>query len=194
MDLTTASSPALRLDLPLSRARALSLRAGQTVRLYGVMYTARDAAHARMTEALAAGEGLPFDPEGATIYYCGPTPGRPPRLIGSAGPTTSSRMDKYAPALYRAGVRATLGKGERALSVREACRETGSVYLVTVGGAGALLGSRIVAAEVVAYPELGPEAVRRIVVEDFPAWVAYDAGGLSIFPGDQPLGPVGRAD
>jgi len=151
------------------------------------MFTARDAAHARLVEALATGAPLPFDLAGAVIYYCGPTPGPPPRPIGAAGPTTSSRMDAYAPALYQAGVRATLGKGERALAVREACREFGGLYLITVGGAGALLGSRVLSAEVVAYPELGPEAVRRLVVADFPAWVAYDAHGGSLFPADSDL-------
>jgi fumarate hydratase subunit beta len=177
----------LRIDLPLDRERALALRAGQAVRLYGEMLTARDAAHARLLAALEAGAPLPVDLTEATIYYCGPTPGRPPRLIGSAGPTTSSRMDSHAPALYQAGVRATLGKGERSLGVREACRECGAVYLITVGGAGALLGSRIVDAEVVAYPDLGPEAIHRLVVEDFPAWVAYDARGGTIFPGEEEL-------
>lgn len=166
---------------------ALSLRAGQAVRLFGEMFTARDAAHARLWAALDAGESLPLKLKGATVYYCGPTPGRPPRVIGAAGPTTSSRMDKYAPALYQAGLRATLGKGERSLPVREACREYGAVYLATVGGGGALLGSRIVEAEVIAYPDLGPEAIRRLVVEDFPAWVAYDAQGGSIFPGEEDL-------
>jgi fumarate hydratase subunit beta len=177
----------LRIDLPLDRELALTLRAGQAVRLYGELLTARDAAHARLVAALEAGEPLPVELAGVTLYYCGPTPGRPPRAIGAAGPTTSSRMDKYAPALYRAGVRATLGKGERALAVREACRESGTLYLVTVGGAGALLGSRITQAEVVAYPDLGPEAIRRIVVADFPAWVAYDAHGGTIFPGEEDL-------
>ena len=177
----------LRIDLPLDRDRALALRAGQELRLYGELLTARDAAHARLVAALEAGEPLPVELAGATIYYCGPTPGRPPRVIGAAGPTTSSRMDKYAPALYRAGVRATLGKGERAPAVREACRESAVLYLVSVGGAGALLGSRITAAEVVAYPDLGPEAIRRITVADFPVWVAYDAHGGTIFPGEEDL-------
>jgi fumarate hydratase subunit beta len=177
----------LRIDLPLDRERALALRAGQAVRLYGEMLTARDAAHARLVAALEAGEPLPVELAEATIYYCGPTPGRPSRAIGAAGPTTSSRMDQYAPALYRAGVRATLGKGERAPAVREACRECGALYLVTVGGAGALLGSRVTAAAVVAYPDLGPEALRRLVVADFPAWVAYDAQGGTIFPGEEDL-------
>ena len=178
----------IRVDLPLTEDAARALRAGQALRLFGEIYTARDAAHARLQETLAAGEAPPFPLAGATLYYCGPTPGRPPRPIGAAGPTTSSRMDKYAPGLYAAGVRATLGKGERAREVREACRDTGAVYLVTVGGAGALLGSRIQQAEVVAYTELGPEAIRRLVVADFPAWVAYDVFGDSIFPSDEPLG------
>ena len=177
----------LRIELPLDPERALLLRAGRDVRLYGEVFTARDAAHARLVAALEAGEPLPVELADATLYYCGPTPGRPPRVIGAAGPTTSSRMDKYASVLHQAGVRATMGKGERAVEVREACREHGAVYLVTVGGGGALLGSRIVAAEVVAYPDLGPEALRRIFVEDFPAWVAYDAHGRSIFPTEEDL-------
>lgn len=182
-----AEAAALRLDLPLDADRALRLRAGQALHLYGEILTARDAAHARLAAALEAGDPLPVDLTEATIYYCGPTPGRPPRLLGAAGPTTSSRMDRYAPTLYRAGVRATLGKGERSRAVREACRECGAVYLVTLGGAGALLGSRITAAEIVAYPELGPEAIHRLVVENFPAWVAYDAHGGTIFPGEEDL-------
>lgn len=177
----------VRLDLPLDAEMTLGLRAGQPVRLFGELYTARDAAHTRLLSALQTEEQLPFELAGATLYYCGPTPGRPPRAIGAAGPTTSSRMDKFAPDLYAAGVRATLGKGPRVVAVREACCEHGAVYLVTVGGAGALLGSRIVEAEIIAYPELGPEAVRRLVVADFPAWVAYDAQGGSIFPGDENL-------
>ncbi len=188
--MTKAPEP-LRVDLPLEAATALALRAGQALRLFGEMFTARDAAHARLMEALTAGEPLPFDLAGALIYYCGPTPGPPPRPIGAAGPTTSSRMDKYTPALYRAGVRATLGKGERTRAVREACREFGGLYLITVGGAGALLGSRVLSAEVVAYPDLGPEAVRRLVVADFPAWVAYDAHGGSLFPADSDLPGAG---
>lgn len=177
----------VRIDLPLEAESVRALRANQALRLYGVMYSARDAAHARLVRALETGEPLPFDLAGATIYYCGPTPATPTRPLGAAGPTTSSRMDKYAPQLYAAGVRATLGKGERAPAVREACREYGTVYLVTVGGAGAYLGSRVREAEVVAYADLGPEAIRRLVVEDFPAWVAYDAWGESLFPEDQPL-------
>ncbi|NLO72867.1 MAG: TRZ/ATZ family protein [candidate division WS1 bacterium] len=178
---------AARLDLPLTRGAVLQLRAGQAARLFGPMYTARDAAHARLREALRTGESAPFPLAGSTIYYCGPTPGRLPETLGAAGPTTSSRMDAYAPELYASGILATLGKGERSLAVREACRNYGTVYLVTVGGAGALLGSRVVAAETLAYPDLGPEAIRRLIVKDFPVWVAYDAHGGSIFPGDLPL-------
>lgn len=179
----------MRLELPLDPAILPGLYAGQPVRLFGELFTARDAAHARLVAALEAGEELPLPLVGATLYYCGPTPGRPPRVIGAAGPTTSSRMDKYAPVLYRAGLLATLGKGERAREVREACRDYGGVYLVTVGGGGALLGSRVQEAEVIAYPDLGPEAIRRLVVEDFPAWVAYDTQGRSIFPGEEDLPP-----
>src|ERR1039458_2447099 len=134
-----AEDAPVRIDLPLDRERALALRAGQAARLYGEMLTARDAAHARLVAALEAGAPLPVGLADATIYYCGPTPGRPPRVIGAAGPTTSSRMDKYAPALYRAGVRARLAKGGRAPAGRGACRESAVLSLVSVGGAGALL-------------------------------------------------------
>ena len=179
----------LRLDCPLSAEAVRGLHAGQAVRLFGELLMARDAAHARLVAALEAGEPLPVALDGALLYYCGPTPGRPPRPVGAAGPTTSSRMDSYAPTLYAAGVRATLGKGERSPEVREACRRHETVYLVAVGGAGALLGQCLREAEVIAYPELGPEALRRVRVEDFPAWVAYDAQGNSIFPGEGPLAP-----
>jgi len=177
-------SEAIRLATPLTVEAAKSLRAGDRVLISGPLYTARDAAHKRLTDLLKAGEPLPFDPEGAVIYYCGPTPAPLGRPIGSAGPTTSSRMDAYAPLLHAHGVRATLGKGPRSAAVRTALQEHGAVYLAAVGGAGALLAERIVAAETVAFEDLGTEAVRRLTVEDFPAIVAYDSHGRSAFAGD----------
>lgn len=171
----------LRIEPPLTETLARSLRAGQPVRISGVLYAARDAAHARMVQALDRGERLPFDPAGAILYYVGPTPGHSGQIVGSAGPTTSARMDAYAPRLFELGVRGTIGKGERSPAVVEAMRRHGAVYFAAIGGAGALLGRAIVSAEVVAYPDLGTEALRKLVVKDFPAWVAQDAGGGSIF-------------
>ncbi|NLW50005.1 MAG: TRZ/ATZ family protein [Candidatus Brocadiaceae bacterium] len=170
-----------RLTTPLDDARVLPLHAGDRVVLTGVVYTARDAAHKRMVEALAAGRQLPFDPRGQVIYYVGPSPAPPGRVIGAAGPTTSGRMDAYAPALYRAGIRATIGKGGRSPEVRRAVAECRALYLAAVGGAGALLARCIRQVEVVAYAELGPEAVRRLIVEDFPAVVVNDAHGGDLY-------------
>jgi fumarate hydratase subunit beta len=175
------------LSLPLSLTDLCTLRAGDSVELTGTIFTARDAAHKRLVDALADTGHFPVDLTGQTIYYCGPTPAPPGRPIGSAGPTTSARMDAYAPTLHAAGVRATIGKGDRDAAVRESCRQHGAVYLVAVGGAGALLSDRICGARVVAYEDLGPEAVRELRVERFPAIVAYDAHGGSVFPGDEPL-------
>ena len=169
------------IEPPLTEALVRSLRAGQPVRISGVLYAARDAAHARMVQALDRGEPLPFDPSGAVIYYVGPTPGHSGQVVGSAGPTTSERMDAYAPRLIERGVRGTIGKGERTAPVVDAMRRHGAVYFAAIGGAGALLGRAIVSAEVIAYPDLGPEALRRLVVKDFPAWVAQDSQGGSIF-------------
>jgi len=173
----------LRPPLALESVKALS--AGDAVRISGVIYTARDAAHRRLVDLLEADEPLPIDLEGAVIYYCGPTPAPPGRPIGSAGPTTSSRMDAYAPLLHARGVRATIGKGPRSAALRAALQEHGAAYLAAVGGAGALLAERVVAAEMVAFEDLGPEAIRKLTVEDFPAIVAYDAHGGSAFAGDE---------
>ena len=175
------------IKLPLQFDIIAQLRAGDSVRLSGAVYTARDAAHQRLISTLEAGQQLPIDLDGSVIYYCGPTPAPPERVIGAAGPTTSSRMDTFAPRLYAAGVQATIGKGQRAAQVRQACREYGSVYLIATGGAGALLSEFIMQAEVVAYAELGPEAVRKLTVAEFPVLVGYDAHGGSIFPGDEDL-------
>ena len=175
------------IKLPLTADVIAQLRAGDSVRLSGAIYTARDAAHQRLISALEAGQQLPIDLDGSVIYYCGPTPAPPERVIGAAGPTTSSRMDTFAPQLYAAGVQATIGKGQRAAQVRQACREYGSLYLIASGGAGALLSSFISDAQVVAYGDLGPEAVRKLTVAEFPVLVGYDAHGGSIFPGDEDL-------
>ena len=149
--------------------------------LSGVIYTARDAAHKRLVQALNNGESLPFDLSGQTIYYCGPTPARPGQVIGSAGPTTSMRMDAYTPQLLAAGVKAMIGKGSRSLAVREAIRTYKAVYLAAVGGIGALLARCIKEAEVIAYEDLGAEAIMRLRVADFPAIVANDIYGKDLF-------------
>ncbi len=175
------TQPIIDITTPLNEAQARSLKAGDEVRLRGVVYTARDAAHRRMVEALDRGEALPFPLEGAVIYYVGPSPGRPGQVIGSAGPTTSGRMDAYAPRLIALGLRGMIGKGDRGPAVVEAMRQYGAVYFAATGGAGALLGRCIQSAEIVAYEDLGTEAVRRLTVEDFPALVAIDAAGRSMF-------------
>ena len=176
-----------KLTLPLDEKTACSLRAGDVVHLTGPMYTARDAAHARLMELINRGEELPIELQDQVIYYCGPTPAPPGRPIGAAGPTTSYRMDDYAPELHARGLRASIGKGNRSGHVRQALRRHHGVYFVAVGGAGALLSDRILSAEVVAYPELGPEAIRRLEVKDFPVIVAYDCLGGTAFVGEKPL-------
>jgi fumarate hydratase subunit beta len=175
------SREVIQVPAPLFRDRARTLTAGQAVALSGVIYTARDAAHRRLIELLDAGKPLPFDPEGAVIYYCGPSPARPGRIIGASGPTTSYRMDPFARRLYEAGVTATIGKGRRSADVRKALVETGSVYLAALGGAGALLSLTVEDLKVIAWPELGPEAVHRLVVRDFPAVVAGDVHGRDLY-------------
>ena len=176
-----AQESPVTLSTPLAEADVLPLRAGDKVSLNGIIYSARDSAHKRMVESLVKGEELPFDPEGAVIYYMGPSPAPEGRPIGAAGPTTSYRMDSFAPALYRAGVRATIGKGGRSQTVRDAIVEFRGLYLAAVGGAGALLSQCIREAEVIAYADLGPEAVRRLVVEDFPAVVVNDTEGNDLY-------------
>jgi len=172
---------AKRIQTPLAREDAASLRAGDWVLLTGVIYTARDQAHRRMVEAMVAGRELPVSLMGQTIYYCGPTPARPGRVIGSAGPTTSSRMDKYLEPLLGLGVLATIGKGERSKEAKALFQRFGALYLVSIGGAGAYLSERIKKARVAAWPDLGPEAVHELWVRDFPALVAYDAEGGDYF-------------
>ena len=169
------------IQTPLDERAVLELRAGDAVAISGVIYSARDAAHLRMSVALERGEALPFDVEGQIIYYVGPTPAKPGQPVGSAGPTTSSRMDRFAPALHAAGLRATIGKGYRTQPVRDALVEHRSVYLAALGGSGALLSRHIRSASVIAYHDLGPEAVHRFEVEAFPAIVVNDAYGGDLY-------------
>ena len=167
--------------LPLSEKVIESLKAGDSLLISGVLYVARDAAHKRMVEALDKGEPLPFDIKGQTIYYMGPSPAPPGKVIGSAGPTTSSRMDVYTPRLLAAGLKGIIGKGARAQEVKEALNKYKAVYLAAVGGAGALLSKTIIKSEIIAYPELGPEAILRIEVKDFPATVINDIYGGDLY-------------
>lgn len=166
---------------PIDEKIRKKLCAGDSISLSGIIYTARDAAHKLLVEALAAGTPLPFDLRGQTIYYMGPTPARPGQVIGSCGPTTSSRMDAFTPALLAAGLGAMIGKGERSTEVREALKRHHAVYFVTYGGAGALLAKTVRKAETIAYPELGAEAIMRLEVEDFPVIVANDTRGGDLF-------------
>ncbi len=170
-----------KLTTPLTDDAVRQLTAGDVVLLSGTVYTARDAAHKRIVQALDREEEPPFALQGAVIYYVGPTPAPPGRPIGSAGPTTSYRMDAFASRLYGLGVKATMGKGKRAPEVKEAMQEHTSVYLGATGGAGALLSQRIKEAKVIAYEDLGPEAVRQLTVEEFPALVVNDAFGGELY-------------
>ena len=174
-------SDIIRISAPLDAETARSLRAGQRVLLSGVIYTARDAAHRRLCELLDAGGEPPFPLEGAVIYYCGPAAAPPGRPIGAAGPTTSYRMDAYAPRLIERGVRGMIGKGERSGAVAEAMCEYGAVYLAATGGAGALLAGCVVECEVIAWDDLGAEAVRRLTVRDMPLTCAQDAAGGDLY-------------
>ena len=169
------------ISLPLTKEDALSLRAGDYVYLTGTMYTARDAAHKRMQEALDVGESLPVDLQGNAVYYMGPSPAREGRPIGSAGPTTSSRMDKYAPALLDMGLAAMIGKGKRSAAVKEAIVRNRAVFFAAVGVAGALISKAITASETVAYEDLGTEAIRKLSVKDFPVIVVMDAVGNDLY-------------
>ena len=166
---------------PIDKERAKELRAGDYVCLTGTIYTARDAAHKRMDEALERGEELPLEMRNNVIYYMGPSPAREGRPIGSAGPTTASRMDKYAPALLDLGLTGMIGKGKRSEAVKEAIVRNGAVYFAAVGGAGALLAGSIKASEVIAYDDLGTEAVRKLEVENFPVIVVIDSTGQDLY-------------
>lgn len=169
------------IQVPISKEAAKQLRAGDYVYLTGTIYTARDAAHKRMQEALDAGQPLPISMEGNVIYYMGPSPAREGRPIGSAGPTTASRMDKYAPNLLDLGLGAMIGKGKRSQAVIDAIIRNGSVYFAAVGGAGALLSQRILSSQVVAYDDLGTEAIRKLEVRDFPVIVVIDCEGNNLY-------------
>ena len=166
-----------KITAPLSKETVLSLRAGEQVLLSGVIYTARDAAHARFCAALDEGRELPLDLRGQTIFYAGPTPAPAGKPIGSVGPTTSARMDAYTPRILRYGVNALIGKGERNETVREALRETGAVYFTALGGCAAYMAACVNTCDVVAYEDLGTESVKRLTVTDLPLTVAADAWG-----------------
>lgn len=169
------------ISLPLKEEDIENLKAGDYVYLSGVMYTARDAAHKRMEETIKKGEPLPFPIEGSTLYYMGPSPAREGRVIGSAGPTTSSRMDKYTPGLLDMGMKGMIGKGKRSVAVSEALVRNHGVYFAAVGGAGALLSKAIKTSEVIAYDDLGTEAIRRMEVENFPVIVVIDKNGNNLY-------------
>lgn len=169
------------VKVPLNREDAKSLKVGDYVYLTGTIYSARDAAHKRMSEALEKGEALPIEMEGNVIYYMGPSPAREGRAIGSAGPTTSGRMDAYAPTLLDLGLRGMIGKGKRTNEVKDAVVRNGAVYFAAVGGAGALLSHCIKKAEVVAYDDLGPEAIHKLEVEELPAVVVMDSEGNDLY-------------
>ena len=170
-----------RMKLPLTRELSRTLHAGDQVLLSGVIYTSRDAGHKRMCQSLAKGEPLPFDPADAVIYYVGPTPAKPGQVIGSAGPTTSGRMDAYAPAMMAAGARGMIGKGARLPEVVEAIKEYEGTYFGAIGGAGALLAKCIKRSELIAYEDLGAEALRRLEVEDMPLVVIIDSQGNNLY-------------
>jgi fumarate hydratase subunit beta len=170
-----------KISAPLGDDDIMQLKAGDTVLISGVMYTGRDAAHAKLVELIDAGKELPVDLTGHMIYYVGPSPAKPGAVIGSAGPTTSGRMDAYTPQLLEKGLKVCIGKGSRKQSVRDALIKYKGVYMAATGGAAALLAKTIKKAEVVAYPELGAEAIYRLEVEDFPATVINDAHGNDIY-------------
>ena len=171
----------VHLETPLSKEDVEALETGDIVRLYGVVYTARDAAHARKADAIEKGDLLPFDPKGQVVYFTGPTPARPGHALGPAGPTTASRMDPYSPLLIERGLRGMIGKGSRSKEVREAMREHGCVYFGAVEGTAALLARCVKEAKIIAYEDLGAEAIRCLVVEDFPVVVVNDLHGGDLY-------------
>jgi fumarate hydratase subunit beta len=169
------------IALPLSREKAAAINSGDIVYLSGDIYTARDAAHKRLTELLDAGSPLPFPLEDSVIYYTGPTPAAPGQIIGSVGPTTSYRMDAYAPRLLALGLRGMIGKGKRSAEVIAAMRQAGAVYFGAIGGAGAMIADCVKAVEIIAFEDLGPEAVRRLTVRDFPVVAIIDSRGNNLY-------------
>ena len=186
---------AKRIQTPLSDDVTRRLRTGERVFLSGYIYTARDAAHKRMTEALRSGEGLPIDIKGQVIYYAGPAPAKPGTPIGSIGPTTSGRMDKYAPTLLDMGLKGMIGKGKRSQEVIDAIKANNAVYFGATGGAAVLLAKRVKACRVVAYGDLGPEAIYELLVEDFPLIVVIDCEGNDLYSvGPQRWSSMGHED
>lgn len=171
----------IRITTPLTEEQSRKLKAGDSVLISGIIYSARDAAHKAMTEALARGEKLPLDWTNQIVYYLGPTPAKPGDPIGSAGPTTSGRMDAYTPTMLAQGIKGMIGKGSRSAAVVDAMKKHGVTYFAAVGGAAALIAKSIKKYEVLAYPELGPEAVAALTVEDFPAIVVIDSEGNSYY-------------
>ncbi|MDP8218678.1 MAG: FumA C-terminus/TtdB family hydratase beta subunit [Candidatus Theseobacter exili] len=170
-----------KIHTPLDDVSVRDLKAGDEIYLDGIIYTARDAAHKLIIGALADNKQIPFNPFGQVIYYTGPTPCPPGKVIGSCGPTTSSRMDPYTIPLLEAGLKGMIGKGPRDESIREACARFGAVYFVAIGGAGALIAKSVMKSKIIAYPELGPEAVCELEVSKLPLWVAIDSTGHAIF-------------
>jgi fumarate hydratase subunit beta len=181
MSAKVAADGIVEIGTPLGDADVESLKAGDRVRISRVIYTARDAAHARLFPLLEKGEALPIDVRGAVIYYTGPTPPRPGDAIGSVGPTTASRMDTFTPALLKAGLKGTIGKGYRGQAVKDALQQYRAVYFGSIGGAGAVLSQFVVKAEIVAYADLGTEAIRRLEVAGFPAIVLNDCHGGDLY-------------
>ncbi len=171
----------IALTTPLTKEKLAGLKAGDSVLISGEIYTARDAAHKRMIEALEKGEELPFTIRDQVIYYAGPTPAKPGQVIGSCGPTTSGRMDAYAPTLLRLGLTGMIGKGIRSQAVLDAMQESGAVYFGAIGGAGALIAKSVIASQTVAYEDLGTEAIRKLTVKDFPAVVIIDQQGKNLY-------------
>ena len=171
----------IKITTPLTESAARTLKAGDSVRITGTIYTARDAAHKRMVETLDRGESLPVDLQDQIIYYVGPSPAKPGQVIGAAGPTTSGRMDKYAPRLMHEGLRGMIGKGLRSSEVVEAMKKSGSVYFAAIGGAAAVIARTIKKYEVLAYDDLGAEALAKLTVEDFPAIVVIDSEGRNFY-------------
>lgn len=181
MSVSRAADGIVDVRTPLSDADVEALRAGDRVRISGVIYTARDAAHGRLLPLIEKGEPLPFDVRGQIIYYTGPSPARPGDIVGSIGPTTASRMDRFTPALLALGLKGTIGKGYRSQAVKDALRQHKGVYFGAIGGAGAVLSRHIKRLEVVAYEDLGTEAIRRLEVEGFPAIVLNDCHGGDLY-------------
>lgn len=169
------------IKTPLTMETVKKLKAGDIVKISGVVYTARDAAHKKMITLLNEGKSLPFDVENQVIYYVGPCPARPGEVIGSAGPTTSGRMDAYAPELIKLGLKGMIGKGLRCKNVIDSMKKYGAVYFGAIGGAAALIAQTIVKEEIIAFPELGAEAVRKLTVKDFPAVVVIDSNGNNLY-------------